>query len=873
MSPVAGTKRPIFRYLILACLLVATMTYEGMATKFRHADWFGQQRIWKPFFIYPPDKVTGQSAGRVGFLDPEAREAGLHEGDIVTSINGRPLTGTAILGEESKRTATGSALCVTTRHRNSKGVVVEETLSVRRPPHPPSPDLANTIMVTLLPYLPVVLGFWVAFARPQDPLAWLVLALMLVDASFYNPGPEYWPRWLRDFGVAFRYSNSLLAPIWLLLFGIYFPESFPAGNRWESLIRRKWIIIGPYGLFAFASIVLAVSDLENWNAFRLLRDLPVWIGTAGVMLGYLAIALGLVSLATKYRGAISLDSKRRLRLLFAGGVVSVAPFFLTLLAQIIGKFSFEERYQNVAWITYFLFFLFPFVLAYVILVHRALDVRIVLRQGLQYALAKNGVRFIQLLLTIAIFSAAVILVAGNSSNRLRELAVILVGLVLIWAIGQGSDQLRRWVDKRFFRESYSAELVLSELSDQVRTMVEPKSLLQTVVDRISGTLHIQKAAALLVSGNPLPLAYFHGYSTLPELNFSPQSATMRELEKKKGPIRVDLDEIESSIGRQERRELAQLGAELLLPLSGREKLLGFLSLGAKRSEEPFTSNDLRLLKSVAVQTGLALENAQLMAAITEEVALRERLNREVEIAREVQERLFPQHLPLIEGLDYSGACRPALGVGGDYYDFLALPGGGLGVAIGDVSGKGISAALLMASLEASLRAEAARAPEHLPDLVSDVNRLVYKASSSNRYATFFYGQYAPTRREFTYVNAGHNPPLLFRRRGRDFDVTRLTTGGSVVGLFEDVHYQQEIVTLEPGDMLVAFTDGITEAMDPAQEEWGEENLIDTVKACAELKSTEILACIMQAADAFTSSAKQHDDMTLIVIVAVAPTAN
>ena len=312
----------------------------------------------------------------------------------------------------------------------------------------------------------------------------------------------------------------------------------------------------------------------------------------------------------------------------------------------------------------------------------------------------------------------------------------------------------------------------------------------------------------------------------------------------------------------------QLGAEVLLPLSGRERLLGFLSLGAKRSEEPFTNNDLRLLKSVAVQTGLALENAQLMAAITEEVALRERLNREVEIAREVQERLFPQRLPLIEDLDYSGSCRPALGVGGDYYDFLALPSGGLGVAIGDVSGKGISAALLMASLEASLRAEAARAPEHLPDLVSNVNRLVYEASSSDRYATFFYGQYAPARKEFAYVNAGHNPPMLFRRRGTDLDVSRLAIGGTVIGLLEAASYQQEVVSLEPGDILVAFTDGITEAMDPAEAEFGEEQLINTVKAYADLRSTEILARIMQAADAFTSGAKQHDDMTLIVMVAV-----
>ncbi len=768
-----------------------------------------------------------------------------------------------MLGEESNRTAPGGVLFLTIRRLNSNGEVVKETLRVRRPNRLPALGLLPTIMVTVLPYLPVLLGFWVAFARPHDPLAWLVLALMLVYATAYDPGAEYWPRWLRGFGVAFN-SSSRLLPIWLLLFGIYFPEGFPAGSRWETLTRWKWILIGPYALFALASILLAVSNLENWNALRLLRDLPTWIGTP---LAFLAIALGLLSLAAKYRGAISLDSKRRLRLLFAGTVVSVAPLFLMILVEIIGKFSFEERYPGLAGFTALLFFLFPFVLAYVILVRRAMDVRIVLRQGLQYALAKNGVRLIQLLLTIAIFSAAVTLVAGHSSNRLRELAVIAGGLALVSAIGQGSEQLRHWVDKRFFRESYSAELVLSELSDHVRTIVEPKQLLRIVVDRVSESLHIEKAAALMVVGNPSSLAYFHGYSTLPDFSFSPQSTIVRELEEKKAPIRVDMDAIGPSISPGELRELLQLGAEVLLPLSGREQLLGFLSLGAKRSEEPFTNNDLRLLKSVAVQTGLALENAQLMAAVTEEVALRERLNREVEIAREVQERLFPQRLPLIEGLDYSGACRPAQGVGGDYYDFLALPSGGLGIAIGDVSGKGISAALLMASLEASLRAEAARASEYLPDLVSNINRLIYEASNINRYATFFYGEYAPARREFTYVNAGHNPPMLFRGRGTNV-VTRLTTGGIVVGLFEAVSYQQEAVTLEAGDILVAFTDGITEAMDHAQAEFGEERLIDTVKACNDMRSTELLAHIMQATDAFTSGAKQHDDMTLIVILAV-----
>lgn len=173
------------------------------------------------------------------------------------------------------------------------------------------------------------------------------------------------------------------------------------------------------------------------------------------------------------------------------------------------------------------------------------------------------------------------------------------------------------------------------------------------------------------------------------------------------------------------------------------------------------------------------------------MAQRERLNREIEIAREVQERLFPQQLPVIAGIDYCGACRPALGVGGDYYDFLKLANGELGVAIGDVSGKGIAAALLMASLQASLRGQAMTGLTDLAQLMTNVNRLVYDATPPNRYATFFYGQYNRENRLFCYVNAGHNPPFVLRRtKNATVHVIRLDTGGPVVGLFPEAPYQQ-----------------------------------------------------------------------------------
>jgi sigma-B regulation protein RsbU (phosphoserine phosphatase) len=318
----------------------------------------------------------------------------------------------------------------------------------------------------------------------------------------------------------------------------------------------------------------------------------------------------------------------------------------------------------------------------------------------------------------------------------------------------------------------------------------------------------------------------------------------------------------------EREMLAQLETQLLLPLNVKEKLPGFISLGPKQSEEPYSSTDLRLLQSVATQTGLALENSQLTAAIAREVAQRERMNRELEIAREVQERLFPQELPAVAGLDYDGACRPALGVGGDYYDFLLLPNDHFGIAIGDVSGKGISASLLMASLQASLRGQAIQGTHDLAGLMSNVNRLVYDASAENRYATFFYAQYEPATRRLAYVNAGHNPPMILRQVNNGFEVSRLEIGGVVVGLLRDFPYSQGCVTLEPGDLLIAFTDGISEAMNPAEEEWGEEQLLEVAQSCSDLSAAGMIKRLMDAADTFAAGAKQHDDMTLVIIKAV-----
>jgi sigma-B regulation protein RsbU (phosphoserine phosphatase) len=406
--------------------------------------------------------------------------------------------------------------------------------------------------------------------------------------------------------------------------------------------------------------------------------------------------------------------------------------------------------------------------------------------------------------------------------------------------------------------------LLSQLSEEVRKFVEAKPLLETVTRRVSETLHVPHAAVLLESNGRYCVAQMVGGSPPPDSCLPAGAKTIEHLRSTNRPAVVYLDDPRSWLRQastDEQDRLKTLDAQLLLPMTGREQMLGVMVLGPKRSEEPYSRTDLQLLQSVASQTGLALENSQLLAAMAIEVANRERLNREIEIAREVQERLFPQDCPPIAGLDYCGRCRPAQAVGGDYYDFVTGADNTLGIAIGDVSGKGISAALLMASLQASLRGQAIAGVHDLAALMRNINLLVHEASAANRYATFFYGEYHLDQRRLEYVNAGHNPPMILR----GYEVIRLEAGGPVVGLLKQADYQQAHCNLMPGDLLIAFTDGVSESMTVEGDEWGEERFIQAAQKCRGLGAAEIITHLISCADAFAAGAPQHDDMTLVVV--------
>ncbi len=237
-----------------------------------------------------------------------------------------------------------------------------------------------------------------------------------------------------------------------------------------------------------------------------------------------------------------------------------------------------------------------------------------------------------------------------------------------------------------------------------------------------------------------------------------------------------------------------------------------------------------------------------------------RTAQELEIAREVQARLFPQTLPAIATLEYAGTCIQARHVGGDYFDFLDLGGGRFALVTGDVAGKGIAAALLMANLQANLRIQCEMAPYGPRDLLRSVNHVFLKNTTESAYATLFFAEYDDERRRLRYASCGHVPALLLRSDGT---LERLESTGSVLGLFRDWDCLVEERSLCPGDALAIYTDGITESFNEAGEEFGEERVVDSLRRHRHLPPQGIISAVVDEVRRF-SAHEQHDDITLTI---------
>jgi phosphoserine phosphatase RsbU/P len=273
----------------------------------------------------------------------------------------------------------------------------------------------------------------------------------------------------------------------------------------------------------------------------------------------------------------------------------------------------------------------------------------------------------------------------------------------------------------------------------------------------------------------------------------------------------------------------------------------------------FEDLDGNLFNLVEIDRMVEALEAERRAAAEKREADR-RASHEMAIAKEVQSRLFPQRQPQLQTLTYAGTCVQTRAVGGDYYDFLDLGQGRLGMVVGDVAGKGIAAALLMANLQANLRSHYAKAADDLEGMLKSVNRLFHENTAVESYATLVFAEYRDESRRLRYVNCGHLAPFLLRR---DRSVARLNANCTVLGMFAEWESSVEEVQLEPGDTLVFYSDGVPDALSDEGEEFGEQRIVELLRAYSHLDAPALLRTLTESVKAF-SGREQEDDITLVV---------
>ncbi len=413
----------------------------------------------------------------------------------------------------------------------------------------------------------------------------------------------------------------------------------------------------------------------------------------------------------------------------------------------------------------------------------------------------------------------------------REPSVVPLGTL----IGEFADSVRRAATARD-----AAAASLATLQD--RTGASSIMLLEKAGGEYrSGTCSIPAQGVLLrlLRPYPHPLALSQGHF-----------ATWLRWARESRP--GDVAEIEA---------LATTGVRMVVPLRTKNEVVGVLLLGPPTGRERYTTAERQVLSDSGEVLALMLENARL----TDRAVEQEKVRRDLAMAAEVQRRLLPPQAPRSAAATFAAFTLPARSIGGDYYDFLDLGGDDIGIAVADVSGKGISAALVMSVVQASLRVISSYRNASLSQLAAQMNRFLYQSTGANKYATFFYAQVENRGRRLRYVNAGHNPPCLVRRGNGAPEIIELCSGGTVLGLFPEIEFQEAEIDLRAGDLLVAFTDGVTEALNPSGEEFGEQRLKDVLRAVVGAPADVISTRLADTMRAWIGAAEQHDDLTVVVV--------
>lgn len=727
-----------------------------------------------------------------------------------------------------------------------------------------------------------VIGALIGWLRPGESVAFDSAVFFLFFAiSFCDSFFKYLPEW----GLLIGKVYSIASDVLLLPMGVRVFSVFPNPSRLGRFLwKRQWIFFLLSGLLVINDhirlielifigdiiwvVVVCVLGIALYISQRKeTRDSPqtrIKVIEFGVLTSVIALVISLVGIANFFIFGISISND-------SGAIVKIM-FGAVLLGGMVALFA------------------IPISFAYALLASKIFGIKFFLRKGLQYLLLSKGALFIEGVIIFLILyqiishggtalASSPMLVSGISFG---------LGILGVFTLNRVNRKLMPVIDRRFFREALDVRKLLMDLNEQLSELREREKILQLTASTVLKALHPLRVMFLLKEEKakdfkcvlvqeheakqvPHPTVILKSIAPETDSSSRPEEigtelrvtygltsddTIIHQLEQKKSYVTIYPEKLDPEVEGDKR--LLDLDCELLIAIQGSAGLVGIMALGGKLSEEPFSKEDRDLLTTVARQMGLSLENAELL-----EVAKREaEQSRDLEIARSVQQNLFPKQLPVVAGWEFAGICKPAKAVGGDYYDIFEVGTGKVVIALGDVSGKGLGASFLMSSVHATIRTRAESCIDEPLKLINELNQYLVSSTSASTFVTLFLGVIDLQSGLLRYVNCGHPPALIVRHEGAE--IQKLIRTGLGLGMMKSATFTQGEVKLNAQDSLVVYSDGITEAMNEKNEEYEEEKLIILLNESKELDGSNMMEAILKSVSEFIGLAEQSDDISIIV---------
>lgn len=689
----------------------------------------------------------------------------------------------------------------------------------------------------------IVIGIRAALLRPDSPGVRALLLFNLSMAAFVTVNVYIFNASYAAFDYPGRAQIQQALNVLGLLFSAFWLHLlllFP--RKPHSVKGRHWPL---YVLCYLPHLLLQVA-VRVFPAYQQ----ALVIGIFSLMA--LQVVAGLLRLQWCVRHAANpLERRQGSIVLMGSGIGQVLLVALILGLNVLSRWTQDWSEGLTLWLINLVFLavlLGPLSTVWAFGRYRLLEVEVRVRRTTRVVLMSG---LLMGMLALLAYGAVLVLIRARQIEDL-DTVVALATLAGI-AVLPIHLKLIRLLRERLLPERKRMETMVREFLERMVSMPDRTALWSHLAERLGQELTTtvvlpllseEGEEFLLATGEPSP---FRNGGPLAELLGGLGSPL--PLDELLAGGRIDLDERQIAWLRE--RQVA-----LLLPLRAGRADVGILALGARRNGEDYGADELQALGTLAAQVALASENLRLL----EENLEKRRLDEQLAMARDIQQRFLPQNLPKTPGLEVVARSLFCLEVAGDYYDVIPLADGRTVLAVGDVSGKGAGAAMLMANLQASLRT-GLRVGDRLEETVADINRLICGNTSDEQFITFFAGVYDPVSGIMEYVNAGHNPPVVIHADGAS---ETLETGGLLLGVLETAHYERGRSQLRGGDLLLLYTDGVSEALDPGEEEFGEQRMLDAVRAHAVEDLDSLLDGIEREVVRFQGREGFDDDFTLLI---------